>query len=392
MDLASKIQDLSLTENDPPPQDESGNDQNSPLSDGESVSSEKGDTIPYEVAPIPPSKPVSSVPNYCGFYEPLNPAKREIRLVLLYPNNSDWPEVTVGLMHISLQDEKVTLYRALSYCWGSTDDYIDIPLRKVIDDEVTLERRFNITRNLHAALSALRHETQFLPFWIDAICINQSDNDEKTDQFSMMADIYSNALWVEIWLGEEDDTWPILYHFIMLQDRELRRSNPENTPGDLVTEKGLDRYVFGVVKHMPAPEELTDKGREFYRNVYIASAHLFSRPWFRRAWVLQEANNSRRPALVRVGKDCVYWGSVILLSYWHANAYVYVDDWQEQLTLVGGSKGEIPKLWWLLAYAGSERRLTITDILFSNELFETTDCRDSIWALLSLANDTYQIN
>ena len=39
--------------------------------------------------------------------------------------------------------------------------------------------------------------------WIDALCINQDDLDERADQVCFMADIYETAWRVVIWLGED---------------------------------------------------------------------------------------------------------------------------------------------------------------------------------------------
>ena len=44
--------------------------------------------------------------------------------------------------------------------------------------------------------------------WIDAICINQEDDDEKSSQVSMIFEIYSVAQSVVVWLDE--DTFPAL--------------------------------------------------------------------------------------------------------------------------------------------------------------------------------------
>jgi hypothetical protein len=40
--------------------------------------------------------------------------------------------------------------------------------------------------------------------WIDAICIDQGDEDEKMQQIPLMGDVYSKAATVYVWLGEGD--------------------------------------------------------------------------------------------------------------------------------------------------------------------------------------------
>jgi hypothetical protein len=65
-----------------------------------------------------------------------------------------------------------------------------------------------VTPNLYFALRRIR---QSLPswgcypyLWIDAICINQEDLQERTNQVKMMGDIFENAFQVLVWLGEEE--------------------------------------------------------------------------------------------------------------------------------------------------------------------------------------------
>jgi hypothetical protein len=59
-----------------------------------------------------------------------------------------------------------------------------------------------VTKNCYDALKQLRYESCPRTLWVDTICINQSDNDEKSHQVAMMLDIYRNADRVYIWLGE----------------------------------------------------------------------------------------------------------------------------------------------------------------------------------------------
>ena len=92
-----------------------------------------------------------------------------IRLLTLYPGSFHSP--------IKGQLEQVTLttdccYEALSYVWGDKEDLSMITVNN---------EPFYITKNLECALRHLRY-TECLRFlWIDAICINQRDDDEKSE-------------------------------------------------------------------------------------------------------------------------------------------------------------------------------------------------------------------
>jgi hypothetical protein len=85
-------------------------------------------------------------------------------------------------------------YEALSYVWGVTV----VPYKISID-----QRPFYVTHNLHAALKELRSPDHDRLLWIDAICINQADHDEKSSQVQIMRDIYANALKTIVWLGPQ---------------------------------------------------------------------------------------------------------------------------------------------------------------------------------------------
>ena len=88
-------------------------------------------------------------------------------------------------------------YVAVSYVWGAGADLH--PSHEIILDN----RRFPITANLHAALHSYRSTAlTSMRLWVDAICINQADSQEKSAQIPLMRDIYHLALFITIWLGD----------------------------------------------------------------------------------------------------------------------------------------------------------------------------------------------
>ncbi|KAH7255136.1 heterokaryon incompatibility protein-domain-containing protein, partial [Fusarium redolens] len=88
-------------------------------------------------------------------------------------------------------------YYALSYEWG--DESKDDP-----DINVT-DRQVQIRRNLFDALKSIRKPTEDVRLWVDAICINQSDVQEKSQQVAMMGETFTKALGVISWLGPAKD-------------------------------------------------------------------------------------------------------------------------------------------------------------------------------------------
>jgi hypothetical protein len=64
----------------------------------------------------------------------------------------------------------------------------------------------HLTTNLVSAILHIRpHFTQSALLWIDALCINQEDNVEKSGQIRFMKEIYQKAVDVIVWVGEAVD-------------------------------------------------------------------------------------------------------------------------------------------------------------------------------------------
>lgn len=125
-------------------------------------------------------------------YRDLDRGKKEIRLVTLKPRRG-WsvrPECELSTVSI---DEK-PVYTALSYVWGP----------RVLRNSILLNGKdFKVTDSLYCALLRLRDKTQPCTLWIDAICINQGDREERASQVRLVREIYSSAASTVVYLGEK---------------------------------------------------------------------------------------------------------------------------------------------------------------------------------------------
>ncbi|KAJ0124236.1 hypothetical protein J7T55_005574 [Diaporthe amygdali] len=144
---------------------------------------------------------------------------RDIRLLKLEWIDED--ELLHCHLRVANLDER-PVYRSISYTWGPSTQtklrrHDDTPenekyLHRIICNGQTLD----VTQNLYDCLYQLcdlraMHPISSFEFWIDAVCINQSDLNERAQQVSMMSNTYHQAEEVIIWLGIRDDSTPLAY-------------------------------------------------------------------------------------------------------------------------------------------------------------------------------------
>jgi hypothetical protein len=182
----------------------------------------------------------------------LDADRREIRLIVLQPGTPKDP-IVVELKTGSLNDN--ISYETISYAWGDETHRSAITISGL---------ETSVTANLGSALRHMRLQDQPRVLWADAICINQSDIPEKNIQVRHMGEIYMNCSKCLVWLGEEDEEdGQTAFDFI----EELSRG------GHIVTSRCYRN-----------PDS-----RERCRGKFPALARLMRRPWWSRAWVVQEA-------------------------------------------------------------------------------------------------------
>jgi hypothetical protein len=131
-------------------------------------------------------------------YSPLEQTDRSVRLLRLQPGRTE-DLIRCDLQTVSLDDKSRPDYGALSYVWGSIE-----PGETIMFNGVPGKK---ISANLAAALRQLRKEDEATLLWVDQLCINQEDLDERGQQVQLMSAIYSGASYTPIWLGEaREDT------------------------------------------------------------------------------------------------------------------------------------------------------------------------------------------
>ncbi|KAL8648166.1 MAG: hypothetical protein Q9210_005147 [Variospora velana] len=176
-------------------------------------------------------------------------------------------------------------YEALSYTWGSTIQDCQVEIRFIPFASGNPDKRpvantetVYVTKHLHAALLELQQPAVPRLVWIDQLCIDQANLQERNEQVSIMADIYRRAERTVVWLGEttmlDDDRRAIVNATERMNFRPIEREWSEPRDQDIIKD------LIGF----KAEGESSELGRR--RRQVLADA--LNRPWFTRAWVFQE--------------------------------------------------------------------------------------------------------
>ena len=196
----------------------------------------------------------------------------EIRLLCLEPR-SQGEIIRCTTEHALLS--RRPYYEALSYEWGSKET-----------KTITLNGKdHDIRQNLFDALDSLRRVGMVRCLWVDAICINQKDLEERNHQVSQMASIYSQAESVIIWLRQPELGCERTLRF--LQDAPLSEIEQ--------TRRSIFRW---------------DEDTEVLTGVQF----LAGKPYWARLWVIQEVALATN-VQVQCGAYCVPWASLKYLCH-----------------------------------------------------------------------------
>ncbi|KAF2262068.1 HET-domain-containing protein, partial [Lojkania enalia] len=147
-------------------------------------------------------------------YRPLDSSRKEIRILYLEPEPLHSPkDVVVHVFNASLLEPNIPrLYGCLSYYWGDPKitKAIQVMYTEKSESEnnglLTTQTEFRVNANLEAALRVFRSKLNRPVMWADALCINQSDIDERSPQVGLMAEIYAQAVQTIVRLGDADGT------------------------------------------------------------------------------------------------------------------------------------------------------------------------------------------
>ena len=183
-------------------------------------------------------------------------------------------------------------YAALSYCWGDPNDTVEI----LVNDVPT-----PVTANLADALRGLQ-SIGVIRVWADALCINQADGQEKSQQIRNMTQIYSRAIKTYAWIGiDADDQSAVVMDFmqwiLLAPDDALQEMlyhthaiTPRSRVHQPLQNLGYTAMLMMqpsalITCHITEPETCRRCLRDLHFDVLM---RFFSRDYWKRQWIIQE--------------------------------------------------------------------------------------------------------
>ncbi|KAK4899153.1 hypothetical protein LTR27_003383 [Elasticomyces elasticus] len=290
----------------------------------------------------------------------------QTRIIRLHPGTTGDPLtadlLVAGLAHgdgLAIgMDQNLISYEAVSYSWKEFKPCVPITING---------QDYRLTESLAGALQRFRLEGTERYLWVDALCINQFDNSEKTAQVRNMFNIYYKAQKVLAWLGPEGDGTADAV------TRATQTSEMESDSHDM-----------------------------------LALGDLCSRPWARRVWIQQEVFAAKQLVL------CCGPSEMNLETYQKIAKYLVSQQESPERT-IGDHLGVATNAIMGLQMAGKravaamelarvptthkhgpesthlwraswEPMYGLANILPRCKAFEASDPRDLIFALLGLTN------
>ena len=218
---------------------------------------------------------------HSSIYKALDSERSHIRLVTIHPKDQVSQQIKCDLETCSL-DEQLD-YEALSYVWGDQGSETEILLNGQV---------FRVRKNLAFALEDLRLADRPRRLWIDAICVNQGDHEERSSQVLLMRQIYRYASRVVVWLGICTPENLSALNFLRSVDEMMSDEDEMPSQSDVAKVRNY------LDTDMSAKEGLS----------YLYS-DLLMQAWWRRVWVIQEVAVSSRASVV-IGESELEWSSL----------------------------------------------------------------------------------
>ena len=316
-------------------------------------------------------------------YKPLSHELPEIRLLQVQQSRSKTAPVCCSLNTVSLSDNPN--YFALSYVWGEPN----------FDEQIFIDGTATaVTKALLEPLRNIRDVFGTVLLWVDALCINQQDTNEKNQQVQLMKEIYSNAATVISWLGRKERAFDEAFDLLQRILDASSKYGPDEFDAalKLETQKPDSRLVFfsGTAKDRmrmlswDARCWLIGK-RAIIADAWALIAEIFIHPrYWTRVWIFQECVLASN-LIVMAGNRTIDINAITLwmsflarrLAENHRRAYLFDSEIDtEYIRLILELRADA---------VGSKR--SFVSLVEKTACLRATDPRDHIFALAAISVD-----
>ncbi|GFP51981.1 heterokaryon incompatibility protein 6, OR allele [Trichoderma asperellum] len=305
-------------------------------------------------------------------YHPLN--TDSFRLLRLH---RDTPSASLSGSLVEVPLNAAPRYFALSYSWGTHAQevpiYIDGQVLLVAPSQANAIRRLlelGNTKNGNSSKPSYYFNTPIEYVWIDRICINQQDTEERSSQVQFMRAIYSQAVRTLIWLGHEAD---LCFGAWKLVDQIYDVFKRENPAAKYLADIPLNTYSNARHRRSGLPA--------WDHAVWGHLERLFQLPWFTRVWVIQEVVLSHGDPVILHGENHEYpWSRLGWAASWlRRNGYLRLERVPNRMQMVDTISNirRSPTRWSLGAL-----------LVATSTKCHATDQRDKVYGLLGIAAES----
>ncbi|KAI1335731.1 heterokaryon incompatibility protein-domain-containing protein [Xylariaceae sp. FL0016] len=274
----------------------------------------------------------------------------EIRLLKVFPRDSG-EEVYCEIVYHLLP--KMVDYHAISYTWGDTTEKTTMAVNG---------KAMVVPRKVAEMLRALRHDWKPVLLWIDFVCINQNDNDEKSHEIQLMRHVYHRAMSVIVWLDPLPDSI-VAIEVLVEMARNIQF-------GGMTASQG--QQIYGQVEQ---------------RARVLSLARFLANDYFNRLWTVQEVASSRALEVI-CGNHSILWEdlSQVLVFFGNPEMVGFLQR-TDQMDVVSCNQDSLrhgQMTCQVKAHMTRDLSFNLARTLMSFRSFKCKDPRDKVYALLGL--------
>ncbi|OOF98466.1 hypothetical protein ASPCADRAFT_128614 [Aspergillus carbonarius ITEM 5010] len=301
----------------------------------------------------------------------------QIRLVTVCPpSNYEDDPVRCNLEVLDIADDAPNVqYFALSYTWGAPAEYGQFStMTSELKCPITRDGKvIRVAENLAHFLKRVQHTSSLRAkkFWIDSICIDQENDEERARQVKLMSRIYSLAKGVVTWMGEEDAYTRTAFKALKRIHELILDGSMNESPAYLL--RGGNQLGLDV------------SDGEAWRSV----GKFFQRCYFNRSWTIQEVILGREIEVI-CGGESMNWEVLITSSKFFSQtgwkgfldnlSVVYPDEthlpaYCHAPVILNATRQDMTKQHWTT---------TLLYALQRSRDYKATDPRDKVFSMLGL--------